>query len=455
MALNGIDISSWQAGLRPASMTTTRFIISKATGGTGYLNPCFKRQADETLAAGKLLGLYHYARERGSQGYAAQEAAWFVKNIKPYIGKAVLALDWEEDLHLGPAWAKEFCDEVERLTGVEPIIYTSKSVTRSYNWSAISKLYKLWGAQYANYNPTHYQKEPWLDGLEWGAWGATPWIRQYSGTGRIVGYSGNLDLNLFYGTKADWQNQCKKSGYNPAPAKKKTPYICLVDSLRVREKPSLSSKVLAHYDKGQIVWGIDGTKKADGIVWGTYIADSGKRRYIALRTVDGKTKYMRKATAAEQKGAQSKTKLERMVNLAVDIANDNSHGYSQMYRWPSQGSDFDCSSLMYWCANKAGFNVSIGPSRIHYTGTMLNDFKAAGFKALPFASVGLGGLKKGDILLNVQHHTEMCIGGGKFVGAHSSETGGIYGKMGDQTGREISVCNAYNYPWDYVLRPPE
>ena len=144
------------------------------------------------------------------------------------------------------------------------------------------------------------------------------------------------------------------------------------------------------------------------------------------------------------------TKLETMVQTAINIAKDNSHGYSQYRRWPSQGTDFDCSSLVIYCANKAGYNVPLSG----YTGTMLSDFKNAGFQALKFSSVGLNGLKRGDILLNVTDHTEICIGNGQFVGAHGSETGGIDGKAGDQTGREISICNAYNYPWDYVLRPP-
>lgn len=49
-------------------MTTCDFVIVKATGGKGYTNACFKRHADETLAAGKLLGCYHYARDRGVRG---------------------------------------------------------------------------------------------------------------------------------------------------------------------------------------------------------------------------------------------------------------------------------------------------------------------------------------------------------------------------------------------------
>lgn len=145
-------------------------------------------------------------------------------------------------------------------------------------------------------------------------------------------------------------------------------------------------------------------------------------------------------------------KIDTMVNTAISIAEDDKHGYSQYRRWPSDGTDFDCSSLMLYCGNKAGYDVPLWGN----TETMLSAFKKAGFSAIKFSSVGLNGLKKGDILLNEEHHTEIYVGNGKFVGAHESETGGIDGKPGDQTGNEISICPAYvpKYGWDYVLRPP-
>lgn len=149
-------------------------------------------------------------------------------------------------------------------------------------------------------------------------------------------------------------------------------------------------------------------------------------------------------------------KIEKMVDYAVKIARDDSHGYSQVRRWKEQGTDRDCASLMYDAADHAGYNVGEGPDRVRYTGTMLADFKRAGFKALPFDG-NLSDLEKGDILLNVEHHTEMYIGGGQFVGAHIAETGDTDGEPGDQTGNEISVCRAYipEYGWDYVLTPPK
>lgn len=144
-------------------------------------------------------------------------------------------------------------------------------------------------------------------------------------------------------------------------------------------------------------------------------------------------------------------KIQDMIDYAVAVAYDDSHGYSQYRRWPEEGSDFDCSSLMYEAADHAGYNVKHGWPR--YTGSMIDDFSAAGFEVIAFDG-NLNDLDPGDIMLNVSKHTEMYIGNGQFVGAHIAETGGIDGAPGDQTGNEISVCPAYNYPWDYVLMPP-
>ena len=145
-------------------------------------------------------------------------------------------------------------------------------------------------------------------------------------------------------------------------------------------------------------------------------------------------------------------KREDMVALAVGVANDDSHGYSQYRRWPWQGTDYDCSSLMYWSAHNAGYDVP----ESGYTGTMLADFKAAGFTAVPWDG-NIWDCTPGDILLahnGNRQHTEMYVGDGNNVGAHIAETGDIDGAPGDQTGNEISVAPNWG-DWDYVLIPPD
>jgi len=142
--------------------------------------------------------------------------------------------------------------------------------------------------------------------------------------------------------------------------------------------------------------------------------------------------------------------IEKMVQHAVDIANNDYYGYSWADRWDH---DRDCSSLMYDSADAAGYSVGRGPDKTRYTGTMIDDFTAAGFTCYDYGTVVL---KRGDILLRDPWgsggHTEMYIGGNQCVGAHSAEDGGVYGQPGDQTGNEISVTPLWGN-WDYVLRP--
>lgn len=143
--------------------------------------------------------------------------------------------------------------------------------------------------------------------------------------------------------------------------------------------------------------------------------------------------------------------IEKAVKWAIDIANDDSHGYDQIKRW---GDDFDCSSLVISSYEEAG--IPVKKAGATYTGNMLSAFKKCGFVALPYKK-GMD-LIKGDILLNKKYHTVLYIGDGKIVQASINEKGKTTGgKTGDQTGKEISVGKFYEYSkgWDYVLRYPE
>ena len=65
------------------------------------------------------MGVYHYAREEGCKGSAVAEADFFVKHCPGVYRKSNSVLDWEEELSLGVAWAKEFLDRVDQKTGVK------------------------------------------------------------------------------------------------------------------------------------------------------------------------------------------------------------------------------------------------------------------------------------------------------------------------------------------------
>lgn len=147
------------------------------------------------------------------------------------------------------------------------------------------------------------------------------------------------------------------------------------------------------------------------------------------------------------------SKVEAYVEKALSIANDNTHGYSQVNRW---GKDYDCSSLVITVVESAGIPVK-SKGGATYTGNMLSAFKRCGFTDVTNrVNLATGaGLIRGDILLNRTHHTEIYIGNGRNVGAHISETGGVTGQTGDQTGKEICTNAYHNYPWTNVLRYTE
>ncbi|MCR5777246.1 MAG: Lyzozyme M1 (1,4-beta-N-acetylmuramidase) [Lachnospiraceae bacterium] len=207
--MQGIDISHYQKNINLAQVKGLDFVIIKATQGTGFIDPSLKDQISQAVKLGIPFGLYHYA----SQGGAEKEAQHFIDTIKGYIGKAILVLDWESGSNKNfnnPGYARAFLDYVKEKTGVTPFIYMSKSVCRQFKWGDTAAKYPLWVAQYKNKKPTGWQNEPWTDAKGYGAW-ISPLIFQYTSTGRVEGYGGNLDLDIAYISESVWDGYTKSS----------------------------------------------------------------------------------------------------------------------------------------------------------------------------------------------------------------------------------------------------
>lgn len=145
--------------------------------------------------------------------------------------------------------------------------------------------------------------------------------------------------------------------------------------------------------------------------------------------------------------------IDSAVNWAVGIAEDDSHGYDQINRslGDPNGTDYDCSSLVCTAWQQAG--VKVIDAGASYTGNMRKAFLKCGFK-----EVDIKTRKRGDVLLNENHHTAMMIDGNRLVHASINEQGKVVGgKKGDQTKKEICIRDYYNYSrgWDCCLRYPE
>lgn len=187
---HGIDISSHQGGLNIAAIWAD-FVIVKVTEGTGYINPFWQQQAEATLAAGKRLGLYHFANDED----AGEQARFFLDQAKGYAGRATFWLDWEADaVGLGPGPALAFLNQVAAETKSTPGFYTYQNVLSSFDWSAVAARFPLWvagGPDYSDYGRSY--SDPPVPNVPY--WGGGALVHQYTEDGYLPGYSSHLDLD--------------------------------------------------------------------------------------------------------------------------------------------------------------------------------------------------------------------------------------------------------------------
>ena len=202
--LHGIDISNWQGSFNSEAVPAD-FVIIQATNGlsrNAYLDYQVKHLGS------KRVGLYHFVTLAGSY---KQEADNFIHEVKRYglVGKAVLAVDFEAQYatqgNIG--WLNHWLDYVYSVLGVRPMVYTALSSENYLSWGDIPNKAKLWVAQYNNYNPVYgyHARSMYGSTRHWKS--AT--VFQYTAYGRLNGFAGNLDFNVFYGSGSDWDALAK------------------------------------------------------------------------------------------------------------------------------------------------------------------------------------------------------------------------------------------------------
>jgi len=220
---HGIDISSHQGGLNIGAIWAD-FVIVKVTEGTGYENPFWRAQAEATLAAGKRLGLYHFADDEG----AGEQARYFLDRAKSYAGRATFWLDWEADaIGLGPGPALTILNQMAAETRSTPGIYLNGAGLESGNWSAVASRFPLWyagGPEYSDYGRAY--SDPAVPTVPY--WGGNVLIHQYTEDGYLPGYSKRLDLDRLR-DRAAWDTmkgggQVTASAPAASPAPSASPY---------------------------------------------------------------------------------------------------------------------------------------------------------------------------------------------------------------------------------------
>ena len=190
--LNFLDTSNWQGGYNPA-LTGADAVIIKATEGPNFVDLYCDLIIQQAIASGMPWGFYHFAGD----GDAISEAAFFVENCRNYFGHGIPVLDWEGNQSVD--WVNEFVAEVYSSTHVWPWIYANPW---RFNQGGANPNCARWVASYPDVaSPTWSQAQGWdcpaADG------NVVAW--QFCSDGAVNGIVGNVDLDLFYGTKEQWQ----------------------------------------------------------------------------------------------------------------------------------------------------------------------------------------------------------------------------------------------------------
>ena len=196
--LNFIDTSNWQGGYSPA-LTGADAVVVKATEGTGFVDSYCDSIIQQAMASGMLWGFYHFAGD----GDAVAEAVYFINNCSNYFGSGIPVLDWEGNQ--GVDWVNRFVECVHEQTGVWPWIYANPW---RFNQGGVNPNCARWVASYPDVaSPTWRGAQGWdcpaADG------NVVAW--QFCSDGVVNGIAGNVDLDLFYGSKEQWQAYARGS----------------------------------------------------------------------------------------------------------------------------------------------------------------------------------------------------------------------------------------------------
>ena len=195
----GIDVSRYQenidwAAVKGAGVQFAMLRLGYRGYGSGALvmDPYFQQNIQGAQANGIEVGVYFFSQAITPEE-GAEEARFCLNALKGYHITYPIVFDWESyDSSLEPRTdglddkiltqcAVAFCEEVE-AAGYQSMVYSN--LTYFYLHFDLNQLvdYPLWLAQYNSRPSFYYHFDMW----------------QYSGTGKVPGIDGNVDLNIHF-----------------------------------------------------------------------------------------------------------------------------------------------------------------------------------------------------------------------------------------------------------------
>lgn len=195
--IHGIDISHYQGEIDWDKLSgamiercPVRFVVIKATEGTGLIDKHFKENFKKAKEYGFIRGAYHFWSNKSN---ARSQAYYFLDKVRLENGDLPPVLDVEHKPK--DVSTEEFQQSiltwlhiVEDKYHVKPIIYTYYKFKEAYLNDARFDDYPYWIAHY------------YVDKVEYkGKWK----FWQHTDAGRLSGIKGDVDLNIYNGSYYD------------------------------------------------------------------------------------------------------------------------------------------------------------------------------------------------------------------------------------------------------------
>jgi lysozyme len=212
--IHGIDVSKYQGTIdwEQVRAAGVSFAFIKATEGGDRLDDRFRENWEGARRAGIARGAYHFTYWCRPM---ADQIEWFKRHVpnEPDALPPVLDVEWNFEsptcarripIALAQAKMREFLHAMERHYGKKPIIYADIMFHREVLANNEFAQYPFWVRSVAALPHVRYP------GRRWAFW-------QITATGRVAGINGNVDRNLFAGTRSQWQRLAQTSFRHGAP----------------------------------------------------------------------------------------------------------------------------------------------------------------------------------------------------------------------------------------------
>lgn len=205
--VKGVDVSEYQGEVDWDKIKEQNidFAFIKATEGSKGKDDSFDKNYEKLKNMDMLLGLYHFFSFESLGEEQADNYIKVVGNIKNDESLILPIIDIEYYSYYKKAkpdkeWVtkelQKMLEKLEKTYRVKPIIYTTMEFYKEYIESEFLE-YDIW--------IRNILTKPKLENRDWKFW-------QYTGRGRLEGYNGEeefIDLNVFNGSKEDFENHVK------------------------------------------------------------------------------------------------------------------------------------------------------------------------------------------------------------------------------------------------------